>query len=421
MKRKKRPEHIMLFDGCHCTQFSVFPKNWDSAGADINQMWYIWYRFHDPRFKDDPKYKNGKLCQVKGDLSRYHTLAARRQLVKSMLETERDLLLRQHFNPITGLFMAPRDVPDTDYIIHPDTTLVKALKAAKERISGVKSTKTDLASVLNGIGKAAKRIRLDAMPIKDVRRRHVLMLLDQCSKDIARWSPSRYNKYRSYLLMLFKELVIVEAVEQNPVTDIPKEKVLQKMRLTLTDQERSKIDEHLRATNYRFWLYTQIFFHSGGRETELMALKIKDVDLQGQRYLATIKKGKHYRQEWRTIKDVAVMYWHQAVSGGNPDDYVFSKGLKPGPVPIDAVQISRRWRVHVKDKLGITADFYSLKHLNTDETASQMGIAVAAAHNAHRGTKITIDHYAVGHKERMHQVLKTVDNSFAPKANAPQD
>jgi integrase len=421
MKRKKRAEHFLLMDGCHCTQFAVFPKDWDKPGADVSLSWFIWYRFYDPKFRDDPKFKNGKLCPIKGDINQYNTLAAKRQLVRATLEQEYDIIVKQHYNPITGLFMAPAEPEREDYIIHPDTLLIPALKAAKERIKGVRSTRYDLESVMKGVCTAAKRVRVDNLAIKDIRRRHVLMILTQCSKDIKKWSPNRFNKYRSYLLMLFKELLIIEAIEQNPVTDIPKEKTVKNIRLTLTMEERIRIDEHLRANYYRFWLYTQIFFHAGGRESELMNLKIKDVDLQNQRYMTTILKGKHYRQVWKTIKTIAMPYWHQAVVGGKREDFVFSKGLQPGPVAINPWQITRRWRTHVKEKLGIQADFYSLKALNTDETDIQMGIKVAAAQNSHQGTGVTIEHYAVTHKSRMHEIQKQVNNPFAPKQETAKE
>jgi hypothetical protein len=85
----------------------------------------------------------------------------------------------------------------------------------------------------------------------------------------------------------------------------------------------------------------------------------------------------------------------------------------PGPKAIRTEQITRRWYTHVKKDLNITADFYSLKHLNTDETAAMLSLEDAAAHNSHTSTVITMKHYAVGEKERQHERLKKVGNKFA--------
>jgi hypothetical protein len=67
----------------------------------------------------------------------------------------------------------------------------------------------------------------------------------------------------------------------------------------------------------------------------------------------------------------------------------------------------------VKKKLGVKEDFYSLKHLNLDETASILNINDAAAMASHTSTVITLKHYAVNEKSRQNKRLKLVNNKFA--------
>lgn len=130
---------------------------------------------------------------------------------------------------------------------------------------------------------------------------------------------------------------------------------------------------------------------------------------QKVRYL--VLKGKNYEWVERTIKDIALPFWQAAMVGCSTSDYVFSKGLRPGTGTIRAEQISRRWRKHIKGKLGIDCDFYSLKHLNTDQTAALLDLKTAAVHNSHKSTKTTLT-YAVNERERVHQKLKEVNNGF---------
>ena len=104
--------------------------------------------------------------------------------------------------------------------------------------------------------------------------------------------------------------------------------------------------------------------------------------------------------------------WIELLKGAKPEDYLFSVGLKPGSKKIIREQITRRWNVHVKKKLNITPDFYSLKHLNIDETAAALDIKDAAAMAGHTTPVITIAHYALNEKDRQHERLRKVNNSF---------
>jgi hypothetical protein len=63
--------------------------------------------------------------------------------------------------------------------------------------------------------------------------------------------------------------------------------------------------------------------------------------------------------------------------------------------------------------LKIDADFYSLKHLNLDETASILNIESAAQMAGHTSTVITMKHYAVNEESRKMEKLKRVNNEFA--------
>lgn len=92
---------------------------------------------------------------------------------------------------------------------------------------------------------------------------------------------------------------------------------------------------------------------------------------------------------------------------------MFSKGLVPGPTAISYKQITRRWERHVKDELGITADFYAFKHHNSTETSDAHGQEAAAAQNSHTSTAMVRKIYDVNDQVRNHGYLKQVGNSFS--------
>jgi integrase len=212
--------------------------------------------------------------------------------------------------------------------------------------------------------------------------------------------------------MLFEQLDELEMVDHNPVKELKKKKEIIKLRKTLTNDERVRVREYLQKYQPHFYRFIQIFFHSGSRRTELLSLKVKDVNLETGEFVTLVKKGNQKRYVKRVIKNLVKGYWVQQLQRAESNHYVFSIGLLPGPHKIRVEQVSRRWKRFVKDKFGISADLYSLKHLNTDETASLLDLNAAAIHNGHTSTQITKLHYAFGEEGRMMQRLKDVKNEF---------
>jgi hypothetical protein len=107
------------------------------------------------------------------------------------------------------------------------------------------------------------------------------------------------------------------------------------------------------------------------------------------------------------------------MNGCRPTDYVFSRGLKPGALPINPIQITRRWRTHIKKKLGIDCDWYSLKHLNTTNNVDKVLLAIreaqeaAAKLTAHKSTKMIAKVYDIKSAQRLNDELKQNSAGFA--------
>lgn len=393
---------IQLPNGNYCSSPSVHPKDWEKAKADFKKDWYIQYRFYTPT---TPK---GRLVIIKSGLNYFNTLVEKRTVAKRLLKDLNEAL-QNGYDPTQGVFLAP---PESDHEIDPKTRICKALSKALGKLTVEKNTRQDMSRILPHVEKAARFLQIDTLPIKDVRKRHVKMILERLSIDRApRWTAKTFNHYRKYLSILFNELEEMDAIEINPVTAIAKQKTITKAREVLTDQQRRDVSKHLREHHYRFWLFTQIFFHSGARETEILKVKGSDVNLEKQYVRITIIKGSSRREVMKTIKDVALPYWTELMQDCKPEQYVFSYHLKPGLKQIRPEQITRRWRAHVKVKLGITADFYSLKHLNSDDTSRLLSLADAGAHNSHTSTKTTMI-YAVNEKERQQERIKKLGNEF---------
>lgn len=394
---------IQLANGNRYSGISVTPKNWKTASASLKTNWHISYRYYS---KENSKPKHVK---IKGGINRFKTLEERRAAIKQLMQNEIDLIEKKGYNPFYNVIDTKTG---SDYIISPDCGLMESLKQASERLKLRPSTQSDIKSVLKGVGKAATKAGIDEKPISEVQRRHIIIILDEAATVVKNWSDKRFNKYRAYLLMLFNELVAVQALDFNPVTPIKKRAEVKKIRETLTAEDRERVKAVLKRSYPNFYRFLQIFFHSGAREIELLRLKKEDVNLQEQYFKLTVYKRKMPVEEKRPIKTIALPYWSELMNATLPGQYLFSKFLLPGDFSISAAQITRRWRTHIKKKLGIKADFYSLKHLNLDEVTEQFSMEMASKLAGHSSTKMVEEVYAVGHKERIMQKIREIDNQF---------
>ena len=396
-----------LPNGCRCSEPKVFPSDWRSKKADLTNPWYISYRFYDANC-------NVKQVSVRG-MNRSSTWKERKLDTEIILQA---LIadLEKGYNPITNNTVS-NSVNDSTPRITPNSLLTDALffalESAKNRIT--RSVYKDTEIVLNYI---KDNIDVSGLKVGNTTRKNVIALLNKIGehkkinskkKD---WSNNNYNHFRKYLGIVFGELVQQEIIISNPVNkDLKKLPTVKRIRVTLTDKERIIVKNTLQKRYPSFYRFVQIFFHSGARTSELLKVKGKDVNLVNQEFKVVILKGGQWIEVKKIIKNIALPFWQEAMKNCTAEDYVFSVDLVPGSTSIDPAQISRRWNTHIKDKLKISADFYSLKHLHTDEIAKALNLDVAKNLN-HQTSNKTAEIYAQGEKERRNKKIRQINNTF---------
>jgi integrase len=397
---------IDLPHSCCCTELKVNPKNWQTNKNAVKKNWFIYYRFYDPVFRSKSIYPKGKLVVVKG-MNHLDDSDLRIAKTKELIEAELNKLKNININiPARQVNQIVIDEIDSS------TCFNEAITIAEKRIIGAPSTKSDLKWIVQLIKSYADKLCFSQQPISSVSRKHIkhmLLLIDTSMGE----SAHRFNNIRSYLMMIYNELIELEVVESNPMRDISKRKTIHRLRNVPSKNSRKEINDYLKKNYYQFWLFMQIFFHSGSRLTEMINLKKHDVDLENQMFRVIIKKGKQYKEVNKPIKNIAFKFWQEVLIKAGNDDYLFSRGLLPGPYRIKSYQITKRWYRLVKKKLGVQYDFYSLKHLNLDETAELMGLSDAAAMASHSSIEITRKHYTINESKREFERLKQVSNEFS--------
>lgn len=408
---------IKLPNDCYASELQVHPANWKSASASLNDRWYIYYRFHDPAFKNNPKYKYGLLRKLKG-MDSIKSVEGRRVYAKQIIDKETKKL-KEGFNPLSGI--APASFT---FELSPSTPFIKALWKAVDKLNY--TTLVDVKCVIRGVEAAAKELNLDQVPVSQITRKYITVILEKCGKLNTRWSARRYNVYRTALIALFKHLIQMEAVDINPVKDVIKMVETKKIRLTLTPEQRTKINKSLHKDHYAFWRAIHIFFNSLSRETEIFNVQGKHVDLKNKNCLYTVRKGPSIREVNRPIIDEILPLWKELMLTCGPEDYLFSEGLVPGPAHVSPSQFGRRWKRHVKDKIFIKengikvfikADLYSLKHsfatalMDTTNGSDDKQKIVAEA-LAHKTTDMLAKVYDINDKKRKDDFIRKSNIKF---------
>lgn len=394
-----------LPNNCRVGKFSVFPNNWNTPGADPKLTWRIIYWFYDDNLNQK------KQVPLKG-MNHLETVKEKQAIVKAALKSELEDL-KNGYNPITNNYA---DEPDSD--ITETTGLLDALNYALKKAELVPNTRIDVNSTLKFIFISIKKLHYERMPISLVMPKNIKRILDGCEeiktytdkkgrvkKKV--WGPYQFNRNKTYLSLLFTVLTSNFIIQFNPVKVIEKKIQLKRIRETTTKNQRDTIKEYTKKYFYTFYRFLEIFFSSGSRITEMLAVKKEDVRLDLQKFKVTVKKGKKLEEEWRTITNVALPFWTEIYNEAEPGQYLLWHGLKPGSgnKPIREEQITRRWRRHAKKKFGITADIYSFKHTYLDEVAAAEGIEKAREVAGH-STKVVTMLYAQGEKEREHERKK---------------
>lgn len=411
---------IKLAFGCSCSEPIVSPLTWDRVNASTRKDWFIHYRFYDPQFINTDKYPYQVV--VKG-MNCFKSVKERQEATRVILEQVKHLLVYHSYNPITGASASPveENSKNSDYVIDPDSFFLEALDEAAKLIRVAHSTKININSVLRHFKTATLQLRLDNIAIKNVKRRHIKLILNQVGKNKRdKWTANNYNYYRAHLQIIFKELVQIEAIDHNPINqDLLKEKVIRKIRAILTDDEINILNTDLRASNFDLWRLAHMFTNSGSRTTEFLNVQKKNVYLKRRMVKYTILKGKIPMEVERPIKDCVYPFWEQYyLMATKEDQYLFSEGLRPGDKAIRREQITRRWQLWVKEKLGILADWYALKHLNSDKMDLNYGSDVAAHLNKH-APEMVEKIYATGHKGRIDDIIKRSGNSLMVVTKKP--
>lgn len=374
--------------GCSYTELWVSPANWQKATKkDLDKDWYVQCIFFDPRY--GKKYPKGFPYRKKAN--KPQTIEERKALISFLLKNIPQQF-NNGYNPITKKYMNLRDEG-----LYPDLLFIEAFKRALEIKSGTKSHLYNIKRAIERLEEASEALGMQYIKVKDLRRVDLKRMLDWLQL------PDKYyNRFVIYFSSLYRELIEYECCEANITRDIYPKKTFKEPRLVLEKNELDKIREHLEETHPEFYRYMMIFLYSGARNTELFRLQRKDVDLDKQEFVILLEKGGQYKRCTKVILNPALEYWKEVCEEcQSPDDYLFALNFVPSKKMGHTEIVTRFWKRNVKDKLGIEADFYALKHYMLDNLDSDTAMLLASHTN-----KNTTAIYQVNKAKKDREMLK---------------
>ena len=374
--------------GCSYTEFWVSPANWQKATKkDLSKDWFVECVFFDPRY--EKKYPKGFSFRKKAN--KPQTIEERKALISLFLKSIPQQF-NDGYNPITKKYMALRDEG-----LYPDLLFIEAFRRALEIKSGTKSHLYNIKRAIERLEKASEALGMQYIKIKDLRRVDLKRMLDYLQL-----TDKYYNKFVIYFSSLYRELIEYECCESNITRDIYPKKTFKEPRLVLEKNELDRVREHLEEAYPDFYRYMMIFLYSGARNTELFRLQRKDVDLDKQEFVILLEKGGQYKRCTKVILSPALEYWREVCEEcKSPDDYLFALNFVPSKKMGNKEIVTRFWKRNVKDKLGIEADFYSLKHYMLDNLDSDTAMLLASHTN-----KNTTAIYQVNKAKKDREMLK---------------
>ena len=376
------------FEGCSYTEFWVSPANWQKATKkDLDKEWYVQCTFFDPRY--EKKYPKGFPYRKKAN--RPNTIEERKAMISFLLKNI-PKQLNDGYNPIIKKYMHLQKEG-----LYPDLHFIEAFRRALEIKTGTKSHLYNIKCAIDRLEKASEVLEMQNIKVKDLRRVDLKRMLDWLQL------PDKYyNRFVIYFSSLYRELIEYECCESNITRDIYPKKTFKEPRLVLEKNELDKVKEHLEEHYPDFYRYMMIFLYSGARNTELFRLQRKDVDLDKQEFVILLEKGGQYKRCTKVILTPALEYWKEVCEEcKSPDDYLFSLNFVPNKKIGHTEIVTRFWKRNVKDKLGVDADFYALKHYMLDNLDSDTAMLLASHTN-----KNTTAIYQVNKAKKDREMLK---------------
>ena len=333
------------------TEPKLYPLN-----RDLKKTWWVEFRYFNP--------ETGKMQakQFRDNLNELPTVRERIARGKVLIQSYKDLLV-EGWNPFSNEIQAvnPESFLPLDELLEHILAIKRCIWTAKTWTTYSDHRKQFTKWLVSkSYHKLLPRF-FDSYKAQEY--------MDYCLSE-RKYSGRTYNGRLSTLGTFFAEIKGRKLISENPFDGIKQLPEVQSEYVSFMKDERIKMRDHLKAHNLRLYYAVQFVYYCFLRRTELMQLKVGDVDISRKTIRVAGKKSKNKRSLAVTIpKSFEPVLLEMQLDKLPKDYYIFGKGLKTCSTPMTRAADFTDAHLSQRKKLNIRSEctFYSWKHTGAME------------------------------------------------------
>lgn len=316
----------------------------EPAQLFAQKIWYVQFKAVNPA--------TGKLVRIRIKLNRVKPISERKKYAAEVIK-EVNKRLYNGWNPFTEKEVAKGFVKLVDAC---NTFLNN--KRRELRADSIRSYESFI-----------KNFK-DYLLLKDMYNIFCINFTQQDARDymahvynVQKVNARTHNNYRHFQINLFNWLLEQQYIKINVFSGMKDKKEPLKIRKNVSAEIRENIKNHLKKTDFPFFIVTQLVYFTLIRPKEICYLKRSNFDLEKQTIFVSGTFAKNGNDRISTIPNALMDDLLEFnFNGAAEDQLIFSEKLQPGKKIITSRVLSKKWAT-MRKKLNIPMDnqLYSLR------------------------------------------------------------
>lgn len=172
------------------------------------------------------------------------------------------------------------------------------------------------------------------------------------------------NGHKGQLSIFFNMLVDRDIITKNPFSKIKPYPENTGRNIAYSDEQKEDLIKHMKANNYRLYIFTQWIYFTCIRPIELLRLRVGNVDLKNKNIVIYSDQSKNKKMESVVIPDAFMPIIKEMKLQDHPkSDYIFGLCLETTDLPYNRNSVSLAFGKVLKAlKYGSDYTLYSWKH-----------------------------------------------------------